>query len=313
MSVRLGSAYGSIEIDARGVRDGLRTARSEIRSFQGALKAVGRPLTVAGGLLTGLAVKTALTAARTEELGIVLENVAKNAGVSMRSIQDQERAIKELGITTQVADTLLIKMMQNELDLSRATDLARLAQDAAVISMEDSSQALDGILHGILTLQPEVLRHRGIMVNLQQEYAQWAAEQGRTVMSLTQVEKQTIAMNAALEQGKNIAGTYEAAMETAGKQMRSMKRHVEEAANEFGEHLLPVMGSVVEAGTGLLKWARDLPEPVKATVAQVGALGGGLSLLAGTAILAVPRLIALGARSRGWGWGSWVRWGCWRR
>ena len=295
MGVDLGSAHGSIVIDAGGVNRGLDDARRQVRDFDKSLQKVGGALTVTGGLLAGLAIKTTLTAARTEELGVVLENVAKMTGHSMESIREQEKAVKDLGITTQVADSLLVKMMQNNLDLSRATDLARLAQDAAVISMEDSSAALDGILNGILTLQPEVLRNRGLMVNLQQAYAEFAREQGRTVTSLTNTEKQTIAFNEALKAGENIAGTYEAAMDTAGKQMRSMKRHVEELSNEFGQHLLPAMGDIVEAGTGVLKWARDLPEPLKATIAQVGGLGAGLATLTGAAIVAIPKVIALGS------------------
>jgi len=291
--VNLGSAYGTITIDATGTEKGFDDAKRQVREFESSLTKAGLVAGAAGGILTGLAVKATMTAARTEELGVVVANIATQTGNSMEEVNKQIEAVKDLGITTQVADRVLMKFMQNEMDLTQATKLARLAQDAAVISMEDSSQALDGILHGILTLQPEVLRYRGIMVNLEQEYRQWAIENGRTLTSLTMLEKQNIALTATLEQGQKIAGTYDAAMGTAGKQLRSMSRHVEELQSALGEHLLPVMSQLVTTGTDVLKWLRALPEPVQRTGIQVAGFGGAMLTVSGLAVSLGPKLLGL--------------------
>ena len=291
--VNLGSAYGSITIDTEGTQKGMQNAKDQVRGFQDSLTKAGLVAGAAGGILVGLATKATMTAARTEELGVVLENIAVQTGNSMEEVNKQVEAVKDLGITTQVADRVLMKFMQNELDLTQATKLARLAQDAAVISMEDSSQALDGILHGVLTLQPEVLRYRGIMVNLEQEYRNWAMENNRTLSSLTMLEKQTIAMSAVLKEGEKIAGTYDAAMGTAGKQMRSMSRHVEELQSALGEHLLPVMSELVMAATNVLKWMRQLPEPVQRTAIQVAGFGGAALSATGVVVALGPKLLSM--------------------
>lgn len=61
-------------------------------------------------------------------------------------------------------------MIQAELDLSRASDLARLAQNAAVNAQINSSEALGRIIHGMTTFNPLVLRNMGIMVNYDQVF-----------------------------------------------------------------------------------------------------------------------------------------------
>jgi hypothetical protein len=259
-------------------------------SWEDSATRVGIAVAAMGAVLTGVATKAALTAARTEELGIVLENTAKNAGVATDAIEQQEEAIKDLGITTQVARTLQIQFLRYQLDTAKATDLARLAQDAAVISMQDSSQALAGILHGITTYNVRVLRTYGITVNLQQAFQDFAKETDRTVADLSSMEKQQIALNEVLANGDAIAGTYEAAMTSAGKQLRSMSRYVEENANAYGEHLLPAMSAVVGAGTDMLKWLYDLPTPVQATIAQMTALSGVILTVGGVALAAAPKI-----------------------
>lgn len=249
----------------------------------GALQQVAGEMGRLGDSLLSVAKDATLTAARAEELYVVLDNLSEQSGVSSAAMREQVAAIKDLGITTDVAANLVSQFVRSDLDLSKAAELARLAQDAAVISMEDSSQALAGMLHGVLTLQPELLRYRGIIVDFQSEYKKWADANNRTVLSLTSAEKQTIALNAVLAQGENIAGTYEAAMGTASKQMRSFSRYTEELKEDFGNALLPALTAGVGGAKDLAKAMMALPEPVKAVIATTGALTGGV--LKGTSSL----------------------------
>jgi len=242
----------------------------------GVMNQVSGTIGQVGDQLVGFAKDTAFTAARIEELDAVLGNLAKQNDLSAEALRDQVAAVKAQGIESSVAYNLVTQFVQANLDLEKASKLARVAQDAAVISMEDSSQALAGILHGITTLQPEVLRYRGILVDLQGDYQRWADENNRTVQSMTGSEKQMVALNSVLAEGETLVGTYESAMGTASKQMRSFNRYIAELKEDFGQSLLPVLTEGVFTAKDLVKQFMALPQPVKAALAATGALTGGL-------------------------------------
>lgn len=196
---------------------------------------------------------SALLSARVETLGVVLNTIGTTAGYSSKELSSFVSGVKAMGITTQESMQSLTRMVQSNLDLAKATQLARVAQDAAVIANTNSSDAMGRLLHGITTLQPEILRNLGIVVNFQQAYQNFADASNRAVDSLTQNEKQQIAMNAVLKEGEKIAGSYENAMGTVGKQLTSLPRYTEELSLKFGELFKPALGVVVGEFTEMLK------------------------------------------------------------
>src|SRR5512139_1602097 len=106
MNKRIAALSGELqdfgnELDTfgEGIDDSIRRAED----FQKGWQTAGRILAGAGAAMLGLATVAANTASRTQELDIVLRTIAKNAGQSMDAIYDQQQAIKDLGITTQVA------------------------------------------------------------------------------------------------------------------------------------------------------------------------------------------------------------------
>ena len=210
-----------------------QTMQSQIASM-----ASGIAASLAGIGLGRFVTDLAMTAARTETLGIVLETVGRVAGYTATELAIQEENVRKLGITAQAARQSLSQMMQAQLDVTQATKLARVAQNAAVIANLNSSQAFETLLHGITALQPIVLRHMGIIVNLEKAYREYAEAQGVAAESLTFETKQQIALNGVLKAGERIMGTYEAAMESAGKQWTSLPRYIEEAKNALGEAYL---------------------------------------------------------------------------
>jgi len=156
-----------------------------------------------------------------------------------------------LGITTQASRDIVNKMIASQLDLSKATDLARLAQDAAVVAGQDSSAALQGIMSGITTQQIEVLRTYGINIQFERAFTEARRRLGR---DLTEIERRNTALNVVLAEGPKIAGAYEASLGTVGKQMGSLSRYVEEAKAAIGAEFLPEMRRMIEGLTDLAKW-----------------------------------------------------------
>lgn len=340
----------------RGAFSALKTAMGWVRDqIDNLIEGSKRAMVVFGGLAaagTALITKITMYAARTEELGIALAQVAKVTGHSTGEIQAQEKAIKALGITSQAARTLLMRMFAAELDVSYATKIARAAQDLAVIGMRNSSEAATDLLYAITSLQPRLLRKYGIYVNLtdlwkktaknlgkvvaktidntdairklnltieenivkykqlaekiaeareEEDYSALtlerleidyrqlglAIELGRTKLaelteehgladtaakglevSLTALEKRQAFTNAILEQAAAYAGTYEAAMTTAGKQIRSFRRYIEELMNQFGEFFLPVLAEGVRVATEFVKSLIALPAATKELISR---------------------------------------------
>ena len=194
-----------------------------------------------------------LMAARNETLGVVLHKVGENAGYTAAQMDGYAQAVAKMGITVESSRQGVTRMAQANLDLAKSSELARLSQDAAVIAGMNSSQAMDGILHGITTLQPEVLRTYGIVVNFEQAYMKAAATMGTSAEALTQNQKQQIALNTVLEQGKGIAGAYEASLGTVGKALYSLERYIKDNKAAFGEIFTPALKILVDAFTQSLK------------------------------------------------------------
>jgi hypothetical protein len=233
-----------------------------------------------------LTVESAKYAARTQTLGVVADQLARVNNLSVVAMRAEVMAVQRLGITRQESLSTINKMIFAQLDLKRATDLARLSQDAAVIAGINSSEALQGIIHGIVTRQPEVLRTYGIVVDFEREYLRVARERGH---QLSAQEKQEVALQMVLAQSPKIAGAYEASMLTVGKQMTSLTRYTLDAKEAIGEGLIPVLGKAVMWMSDLAKWAGE-------NGSEIGKLSVGVSAAAAAYTLLSLTPMGRGAR-----------------
>ena len=195
-----------------------------------------------------------LLAARNDNLLTVLQNVGSNAGHTRSELASLEKQVTNLGITTQSAREGLTLLARNELDLSRSTQLARIAQDSAVIAGTNSSDMFNRLVLSIQRLDTRLLRNAGIIVNLRNEYEQWALATGRTQNTLTAVEKQQILLDAVLRKGASTFGTYEAAMGDVYKQWTTMDRLIEQAHNKLGQQFIPEMETYVATMSAFYTW-----------------------------------------------------------
>lgn len=196
---------------------------------------------------------TAKAAARYETLAVVLENVGKNYGYSREELAAYTRALQDGGIAMIESRGVLLSMLQAEMDLTKARELARAAQDAAVIGNINSSQAFEQMVYGIQSAQVEVLRTIGLNVNFEQSYKKAAQAVGKTTTSLTEHEKVQIRTNAVLDAAAGIAGSYESAMTTAGKKMSSFTRYVDNYEVAMGKAFQPATIAAVDKATDAMK------------------------------------------------------------
>lgn len=191
-----------------------------------------------------------LMAARYETLGVVMKVVGNNAGYSATQMEAFAKGLEKTGISMVEARNTLIRMTQAQLDLTKSSELARVAQDAAVIGNVNSSEAFQRLVYGIQSAQTEVLRTIGINVNFENSYKKVAAETKRTTASFSEAEKAQIRMQAVMESGIMISGAYEASMQTAGKQMNSLQRHIDNMKTSLGLAFTPALAEIIETITG---------------------------------------------------------------
>jgi hypothetical protein len=168
---------------------------------------------------------------------------AGNSGY--QAIKDTALAIKAEGIEMEIASKTAIKFAQNHLDMSKAALLAAAAQDFAIVGAKNSSETYDMLTHAVITGRSEVLKSVGIQKSAGQMYEAFAKTLGKSAAALTYQEKQQAVLNGALEEAKNVAGAYDAAMQSPGKVLRSFARMSNEIQVSLGNMLLKGIGPVI--------------------------------------------------------------------
>lgn len=229
-------------------------------------------LAAAGGKLIQ---STARVAMRNEILALSLYVVGENAGYSRAEMDALTEQVKGLGITTSQARLGLTRMVQSQLDLAEATNLASTAQDLAVIAGENSSETFGNLMEAVTSLQPRLLRQYGIVATTNQILGDLSDSTDATA-------KRNKMLQFVLGEGSRVAGVYSEAMGVVGKRITSIPRLLEEAKAAFGKHFLPIIGMAVDVLSQLLKWFERLPEGVQQALAMMVLFGTGLS-----AVLAV--------------------------
>jgi len=246
-----------------------------------------------------------LTAARTETLKVAMDAVAKSTGTSIKILEEQERTLKKQGITTQEARGILTSFMQSQLDVARASGIARVAQDLAVISGTNSSEAAKILTQAIASQEPTLLRNFGIVKNLPEIYEAYGKELGLVseatdkngkvnqswARELTDVEKKQAMMNLIMKEGEKVSGAYDAAMGTVGKKLSSLPRHFEEAANAIGQRFLPVLGSLIDGLTNFLK--QITPANINQWIEALNRSKDSIIIIASTVIaMLIPAIVS---------------------
>ena len=163
---------GAASKEIKGLGKDVEDTAAQTKKATQAYKQFGVALTAVGVAAAGLLVATGLQASRIEELEVLLEvtrnnaiylaeaegDLAKAATFTSEAVQAQADGIRELHLSGEVANRVVSDLIRYNLDWTKATELARLAQDAATFAMQDSSEAVLGLINGITTLQPRILR-----------------------------------------------------------------------------------------------------------------------------------------------------------
>lgn len=197
--------------------------------------------------LIALGTQSFMAAARVQELDIAINAVGKSTGLGYDAINNAAIGIKEMGIEMAVAQRSALMFAQNNLKLADASKLARTAQDLAVLSGKNSTEEFQLLTYAVMTQRSELFKSAGVNGSVQQAYDKMAKSLGISTKQLTAGQKVQAAMNMALEEGAKVAGTYEAAMTSPGKVLRSFARLNDDLLVAVGNALLKGIGPMIVA------------------------------------------------------------------
>lgn len=262
--------------------------------------AQGLGLSYAAYKVADMVKEMAMLNARYDELGVVMAVVGRNAGYNAQEMERAAVGMQKTGITMIESRNMAVQLAQAQINLADASKLARIAQDAAVIGNLNSSEALKSMVYGIKSAQTDVLRTIGINVSFEDSYKKLANQLGVSTEALSEHQKMQARENAVIDEGTKLVGAYEAAMGTAGKQMRSMERYFEDlkvikgevfnealtvAAMAFVDQLKDANGEATAlANNGKLKeWGNDVADTFAFVVDAVASSAAAFRL-AGEAI-----------------------------
>jgi len=228
-------------------------AEQSVSSFEKATKsaAVAAGAFVASGVF--MAKQSFAVAASASELEQAMGAIEGSMGLAGGSIQEAALAVRNKGIEMAEAQRIAITFAQSNLDLAQAADVARAAQDLAVLSQSNSTETAMRLTYAIQTGNSQLLRSVGINKYASEAYADYAATLGKTTNDLNQIERQQAITNMVLEEAANVAGVYDAAMMEPGKVLRSFPRLLNDMQLAFGEVLLDGFGPAIKAAYDLTK------------------------------------------------------------
>jgi len=232
-----------------------------------------------GASIIAFGIKSFNAAARVDELNYALDAIGKSTGLGGQALADEALEVKNMGIEMEIAQKSVLKFAQNNLELGKASDLARIAQDLAIISGENSTDTFNKLTHAVITGRSEVLKSVGIQENAGQMYAKFAKSIGKTTKQLTYQEKQQAVLQGVMAEGVKVFGTYEAAMKSPGKTLRSFARLHNELQVAMGGALLKAFGPLILATYDFEKAITKAVEKNKTFQAVIEALGAVLTKL----------------------------------
>lgn len=269
----LAKAQGLSEREIKAVGDRAVQMAAQMRESSGSVTLLNQSLgtlvaqaTALAGAYVSLRSASALVsestvlAARYDTLGVVMRTVGENAGYAASELASYQASLERTGISMLGARQSISQMIQANMDLSASSKLARAAQDAAVIGNINSSEAFGRMTTAIQTAQPEMLRTMGIIVNFDEAYRKYARAINTSTDALTENQKMAARTAATMEATRAIAGAYQSAMDTPGKQALSLERYWEDFKVDLGKSFQPAYKALIEGTTDALK---DFTEVVK--------------------------------------------------
>ncbi len=277
MGVNLGSAYGQIIIDSSGVKSGTDAASKNVDSFGKSFKTLSEGVVKGVGLVSAevLAMKKVFEfgeeGAKIKQMGLSFDGLLKSLGAQTDLLDQLRKAsrgtIDDYSLMTSTATLLAGTEGELATALANATPgLLKMSEAAQKLnpSLGDSTFLYDSLAKGIKRGSPMILDNLGIIVKLEEAYADYATSIGKSADELTSEQQKIALLNAVLAKGdvllKQAGGTTDGATDSFERMNTAVKNSTDEFKAWASEGIAP-------AADGLY-WMLTFQKQVNAALAK---------------------------------------------
>lgn len=213
---------------------------------------LGRAAGVAATAMAGLAIQSARMADDYDRLGNALQAMARNLGISNAAVEQAELAMRSQGASLRESRTAVLDLVKANIDLSKSSELATIASNAAAVSGKSFTESMDLLVRSIRSGSSEQLRALGINVRLRDELKLLSQQTGKNIRDFNDAERRQAMLNAVLREGTRVMGAASNQAGTMKKSFNNLTDAVEDLMTMFGQVFKPSLVVAIQAVTRAL-------------------------------------------------------------
>ena len=232
---------------------GAKKAAGNIKSLTGSMKMMALQAVTVTAVVQGLK-KSIQMSAEMEGVKRGFDNLAKSQGFSTQAFDKFKDAtdgtIDSLTLMKQANNAMLLGITDSEDQMSDMFDVAqRLGQSLGI----DTTQAIESLVTGLGRQSKLMLDNLGIMVDTNKAYKNYADSIGKTTSQLTDQDRKTAFVNAAMREANGLVAQLGEEQLTTKDAMAQAATAVGDLGIKFGDILAPHVIKVAEALTAFME------------------------------------------------------------
>lgn len=181
----------------------------------------------------------------------------------------------------------------SEREIAQMTEKLQFLKDEMAYAIANNywdTKTLLARKHAIEDLEDKLDDETRKLAQLRAEHGKLREAKHKALADYTEEERRQAILNYILEEGIKVQGLYQIAMQTFGKEVRSLPRYIHEASNALGRWLIPSAYRLFKVVRDFLINIPKLPPEVQKVTAFLLAFAGVVGTLGGTFLLLLPRM-----------------------
>jgi hypothetical protein len=122
-------------------------------------------------------------------MNVAMEAVGFSTGIGGKKIKDAANKVRSMGIEMKASQEIAMLFVKSNINLAQAHEMARVAQDLAVISQSNSTETARTLVYAIQTGNSMLLKSAGITKYASEAYSQYARELKKGEIGANRIRK----------------------------------------------------------------------------------------------------------------------------